>query len=300
MSDNITKNVREFTDMERRYVNAYVTRRTWLQRILGGVILVCLSSFLVCIIALIFDIDRFGSLAWVFFVTQFVCFGGVNLLLRKFKVRGSKHKVDDSISEVSGRFEELSFTVSTGNGGSETKYRHFIGDVELIFPPGARPAFLGMHGREVTLSGVLWHNLGDVEFSRYTRKFMPEAAARVPAIQLLVLEWHGLIDVDGVLEKYGKHYFLQYRAKNLCEALFFVVVLAVVCGFPLLFDFYIDLYIDRSMLVFVPLGLVHLFGSIAISILIFLNLAKAYVALRKRQDPDYDTTPHEERLKGHG
>ncbi|MGQ7246474.1 hypothetical protein ACUN9Y_03935 [Halomonas sp. V046] len=189
--------------------------------------------------------------------------------------------------------------MSIPNGGRHTHYRHFIGDIELIFPPGARLAFLGMHGRNVTLSGVLWHNLGDVEFSRYASKVMPEAAARVPAIQFLVLEWQGLIDVGGVLEKYGKYYFLQYRAKSFCEGLVLAVVVSALVGIPFLFDSCFDFYVDRSVLGAALLFLVHILASIAISIFILIYLSKGYVAIRKRHDPDYDTTPHEDRLKGH-
>ncbi|MGQ7246473.1 hypothetical protein ACUN9Y_03930 [Halomonas sp. V046] len=88
MNDNVVENIRPLTGMERRYVNAYVVRRTWLQRIMGGVALVCLSSFLVCAIIFIFDVDRMVELAWVFFPTQFLCFFGVRYFSKKYKVRG--------------------------------------------------------------------------------------------------------------------------------------------------------------------------------------------------------------------
>ncbi|WNL38290.1 hypothetical protein RN346_13420 [Halomonas sp. PAMB 3232] len=93
-----------------------------------------------------------------------------------------------------------------------------------------------------------------------------------------------------LVAKYGRHYLLRYHAGTALWATALAALTLFVIMQPVTTDFLVSINFFLSLLAVVG----YLAGLAVVSLLVF----KGYRALRRRFDPGFDETPHEERLKG--
>lgn len=139
-------------------------------------------------------------------------------------------------------------------------------------------------GKCVEISVVLMEKSNPISFFGFKSVFNEDRFVGI------VIEFDNVLNVHGVLSKYGRRYFLKHGARiyvlgfAIAAIWFYVIMYMIIAGIAVKIGFF-------------PFILIALF---LVAVIFFLSIAveEGYKKIRKAIDPNYDTTTHSERLKG--
>ncbi|WP_018718211.1 hypothetical protein [Arhodomonas aquaeolei] len=203
-------------------------------------------------------------------------------------------KLRETATQLHGKLTEKKHTVVNPNTGSRTTHRlYFIDDIQISWPSGSETVYLPLVGRDIELTVAMI----DVK-SRNRLKALRQRVGidklagpgKHPSGIAVVLNYRQAVNIHGVLDKYGRNYLLGYQLRWAIGAGLFVAL-----TFFLLMQPYTLTFLSQTNFLLMLLVLIGyaIGGALAMGLVI-----EGYQKLRKRLDPDYDDTPHEERLKG--
>ncbi|WP_252106391.1 MULTISPECIES: hypothetical protein [unclassified Halomonas] len=173
-------------------------------------------------------------------------------------------------------------------GVGHTRYVDFIDDIELRWPAGADAIVDPLEGQYIELKIAVIEITHGSTWTRL-REWVGSARAR-PRQVGVVLEYEKAIHIHGALAQYGRRYLLRYRARLTAVVTFIVALSLFILIQPATTHFLVRTNFLLSLLAIV--------GYVAGAFMITLLVGKVIKALRRRFDPGFDETPHEERLKG--
>ncbi|MFI0472488.1 hypothetical protein ACGLWX_07170 [Halomonas sp. HMF6819] len=169
-------------------------------------------------------------------------------------------------------------------------YRYFIDDTQIMWPPGARDLYVRSVGRPVSLTVAMIDLAPRQKVHAFLARWTPKTLKRQPSGYAVVLNYSPYINIHGALAKYGRYFLLFYQLKWALGMGLWVALTLLVIMQP----FVLTLVARSSIIAF----LLALVGYFIVTGLICCAVIKGYHTLRKWLSPDYDDTPHEERLKG--
>lgn len=275
---------REMSDLEHGYARFYLKAGRIGGRFLLGLGGVVLLGLLVPV-GLVVEGRNIGPLEFfvlmVFLVV--VLFGG--WLLIRVGISQKKITLLPGVYKVKGVLEEASRGVVNPNTGYRQVVRKYlVGDVALFWPLESESICLPYVGRNVEVYVAI------MESSFSWRIFKKPSVINAEKFSGIVLGFYDVLDVDAVLSKYGKNYFLLNYLKG-CS-----LMLAMGGGFICVMAYTMD---NRILEEGGTLYLVLFYLVVAVFMALFFSaIGWLYRKIRKAVDPDFDVTSHEERLKG--
>ncbi|WP_110598795.1 hypothetical protein [Salinicola lusitanus] len=193
--------------------------------------------------------------------------------------------------KLHGRLIEKRNTGSSGNGGGRfTTYTYFIDKTQLYWPPGAESIYKPLVDQQITVTVAMIDIRNRAKLSSLLNIIGIDKLKEKPLGMGVVLEFRKVIDIHSVLEKYGRYYLLRYQLQWAAGFGFFSALAFFLLTHSATGDWMSQKsHFTQAMIIF---G--YIFGSILTAAFV----ANKYPAVRKLLNPEYDSTPHKERLKG--
>ncbi|MDO6786277.1 hypothetical protein Q4589_01590 [Cobetia marina] len=314
MTPIFEKDIRYFTRHEQEYV-APIRRRklyTAWSLALVGILLVGLSCVFLMAPLLFPEKD---SLPWpADLVVIVIVWVGLFLMSLPYHAR---HGMPPTAGRMTGQLEEVTSSTPTtppdsiiedrfqrqgwkqthegisyhsSNPRKITTRHYYLGNTRLILPPGADAIVRPALGEEISVIGA--HVPDGVSppfrtlfpFLRLARQGSPDHG------YMVVLQYDDKINIDGVLEKYGKHFFWRRRMRKPLLALVMVLLLML----PFLSSLIIAL-IDHFSEGLGP-GLTYPWWAACLCLV--LSFPVIYLKTRKALIGKSDRIDYQEQLKG--
>ncbi|WP_072428409.1 hypothetical protein [Chitinimonas taiwanensis] len=276
---------RPLTPLEKRYIRLQSRIASLENWVLAAFSLLILVTGLVMVWAVIYEASRRGPEAWVIpFVLLFLGVGVLGALLlkgflsRRCRPEQSAHSLDGVLKE------EIFHSVHPKTGARSKHYRYKIGDVTMIWPPGARAIYQPFVDQHIQLTVVYVNKTKPVQW------FGEKSALFESSRDAVVLAFKDLINIQGLLTRYGSNYFERYFLKqSAMGAVIFASILGALYYVFLGQDFYQFEGKEIGLAILgVIIGLAVIFGLASVAIKYAVGVLKLKIDLKS----------HEEKLKG--
>ncbi len=252
MNPIFEKDLRYFTRHEKDYAEPIHRRQrylAWLLALVGTTLVVPSLVFLVapCVF------PEQDSLPWpAYLMVAFMVWVGLFLMTLPYH---SRHDMAPTVERITGQLDEVKISTPTkapdsiiddrfqrqgwkqthegisyhSSNPRKVTTRHFYlgNNTRLIWPTGSEFIFQPALGEEISVIGAYVPNGISPRFRtlfpflRLARQGSPDHG------YLIVLQYDDKIDIDGVIEKYGKHFFWRRRMRKPLLALIMLVFLAL-------------------------------------------------------------------------
>ncbi|UYG00652.1 hypothetical protein [Halomonas sp. GD1P12] len=277
-------NARPLTALEKTHVRTVYLRLValkWVALLFGGLFWLL---GLALPAALVVDPQGLPELAGLFMLLLSLFFLAAGTLFLALGLRQALRQ-RGATTRLHGTLTEVRINVR-----GSVYYRYFINDTQIMWPPGAQDLYARSIGRPLSLTVAMIDLAPRQKVHAFLARWAPKTLKRQPSGFAVVLNYSPYINIHGALEKYGCYFLLFYQLKWALGMGLWVALTLLVIMQP----FVLTLVARGSIITFL-LALVSYF---IVTGLVFCAVIKGYHTLRKWLNPDYDDTPHEERLKG--
>ncbi|WP_252106389.1 MULTISPECIES: hypothetical protein [unclassified Halomonas] len=277
-------NARPLTALEKNHVCTVYLRLValkWVALLFGGL---CWLLGLALPAALVVDPQGLPKLAGLFMLMLSLFFLAAGTLFLALGLRQALRQ-RGTTTRLHG-----TLTMVRINVRGSVYHRYFIDDTRIMWPPSARDLYARSVGRPVSLTVAMIDLAPRQKVQAFLARWTPKTLKRQPSGFAVVLNYSPYINIHGALAKYGRYFLLWYQLKWALGMGLWVALTLLVIMQP----FVLTLVARSSITTF----LLALVGYFIVTGLVCCLVIKGYHRLRKWLSPDYDDTPHEERLKG--